>query len=207
MASLIFDFDGTLADSFPLIADALHRYAGSRKPSPEKIQELRGLPVLQAVRRLGVKPWAIPYSVIAVRREMYARMHEVPIFPGMAGAIKALHDAGHQLFILSSNREQNVRLFLAEHQLEPYFRGVYHCSIFRKGAGVKKIIDAKGLAARSTYYVGNEPADIDDVQAVGIPAVAVTWGGADVRALSKALPAKMVDEPRQLQDFLTEAAA
>ncbi len=205
MATILFDFDGTIADSFPLFVDVVRRRLGSRAVSAHAIEDLRRVPLLQAARMLGANLWNSVGLLWSVRRAMYPRMREVPVFPGIPGAIKELHAAGHKLFIISSNREASIRLFLAEHQLEPYFTGVYHCGIFGKGAAIRKLMAREHLSARHGYYIGNEPGDIEDTQSVGVRAIAVTWSGHDRAALSHALPLDMLDKPSQLIHFFAEA--
>jgi phosphoglycolate phosphatase len=131
-------------------------------------------------------------------------MAEVPMFPGIASALRRLHEQGHRLFILTSNKEQNVRLFLAEHALEPYFDGVYHCSIFRKGAGIRKLLRRNDLSAKHCWYIGNEAADIEEAQAVDVKGIAVTWSGQDPVLLSAALPARIISKPGELETLFME---
>ena len=204
MASVIFDFDGTLADSFPLILEAAQERRGGRQLSDQRVAELRQLPLPQALRALGLQAWRIPFVLLSVRRAMYARRREVPLFPGVPAAIRSLHAAGHHLFILSSNRPMTIQAFLHAHQLDEYFEGIYHCGIFRKGAGIRKLLRVNHLSAKHCWYVANEAADIEDVQAVGVNGVAVTWSGQDETVLSKALPARLVATPGQLEQALAE---
>jgi len=207
MATVVFDFDGTLADSFPLILEAVHERRGGRRLSAQGIADLRRVPLFQALRTLGLQAWRIPLVLLSVRRAMYTHMHEVPICTGMPAAIKALQAAGHHLFILSSNRPANIQAFLHYHRLEDYFEGIYHCGVFRKGAGIKKLLRVKHLSAKHCWYVANEAADIEDVQAAGVNGVAVTWSGQDDTLLAQALPARIITSPQQLEQVLAEETA
>src|SRR4051812_30382316 len=129
MGNLIFDFDGTLADTFPLVVDITYDITHAPRLRPEKIERLRAVPLLEAVRGLGGKPWDIPFLILLTRRAMRSRMNEVHAFRAIPAAIKGLHAAGHRLFVLSSNREGNVWAFLAQHGLDDYFDDVQHCSV------------------------------------------------------------------------------
>lgn len=204
MSTVIFDFDGTLADTFPLVVDITYKITHAKRLRPEKIEALRAVPLLQAARSLGGKPWDIPFLILFTRRAMYPRMGEVHAFAGTVAAVKRLRNNGHRLLVLSSNRERNVRAFLRYHGIEDCFSGIYQCSVFRKSAGIRSVIERKRLAARDTYYIGNEAADIDAAQGAGIKAIAAAWSGQDVEALSRSQPQAVAYEPREIIALVTE---
>lgn len=203
MSNLIFDFDGTLADTFPLVVDITYDITHARRLHPSRIEELRRVPLLRAVRSLGGKVWDIPFLLVLTRRAMRARINEVHTFPGMVKAVQQLHAAGHRLYVLTSNREDNVRGFLAHHHLSEYFEDVRHCNVFRKSAGLENLRRAHNLAGGQTFYIGNEAADIDGVRGSDIRAIAVTWSGQDHDLLDAAQPYKIVHTPAELVELMT----
>lgn len=204
MSNLIFDFDGTLADTFPLIVEITYDITHARRLPPAKIETLRQVPLVQAVRQLGGKPWDLPFLILLTRRAMFVRMDEVPAFHGVLKAVKALHDQGHHLFVLTSNRTRNVQAFLEKRGLEAYFEGVYHCTMFTKGRAINRILKSNRLAAEHTFYIGNEAADIDAARGTGVRAIGVTWSGQDEATLSQALPFALVGTPDELVSVIVE---
>lgn len=204
MSNLIFDFDGTLADTFPLVVEITYDITHARRLPPAKIEALRQVPLVQAARQLGGKPWDLPFLILLTRRAMYARINEVPAFPGIVKTVKELHKAGHRLFVLTSNRTRNVEAFLQKRGLEDCFDGIYRSNMFRKGSGIKRVLKAKHLAAEHTYYIGNEAADIDAARGEQVRAVAVAWSGQDEATLSKALPFAIVHQPQELVSMVND---
>jgi phosphoglycolate phosphatase len=198
MSNLIFDFDGTLADTFPLVVEITYDITRARRLPPAKIETLRSVPLVQAVRQLGGRPWDVPFLILLTRRAMFARIDEVPAFRGIVKAVKELQAEGHRLFVLTSNRTRNVEAFLQKHGLEDYFDGIYRSNMFRKGNGIKRMLKAKRLAPEHTYYIGNEAADIDAARGEHVRAVAVTWSGQDESVLSDALPYAIAERPEAL---------
>jgi phosphoglycolate phosphatase len=205
MATFIFDFDGTLADTWPLVVDISYQLSGSATRLPEtRIQELRQTPLLQAVRMLGISRWRLPRMILYTRPYMFPRMHEVEPFPGVIEMVKQLHDAGHTLYILTSNRAQNVHEFLRLHDLTEYFAdvsGVYVGNVFYKIYGIHKLLHRYRLPKEQCYYVGNEPLDIIAAERSGINTIAISWGNAGKTALRATKPDYLIDDPKDLLEI------
>jgi len=205
MAAFIFDFDGTLADTWPLVVDISYQLSGGAERLPQtRINELRQQPLLDAVRMLGISRWRLPRMILFTRPYMLPRMHEVEPFPGIVDAVKRLHAAGHKLYILTSNRAQNVHAFLELQGLTPYFddiSGVYVGNVFYKIYGIHKLVRRHHLVKDDCYYVGNEPLDIVAAERSGIHAVAISWGNAGKAALQAAHPDFLIDKPKKLLEI------
>ncbi|HLZ15203.1 MAG TPA: HAD hydrolase-like protein [Candidatus Saccharimonadales bacterium] len=202
MAAVIFDFDGTLADTFPLVVDISYELSGARRLPAKQIDALRALPLLEAVRLgLGVSRWALPRLTLLTRPRMYSRMHEVALFAGIPEMLKALRADGHTLYIVTSNRKRNVRAFLEAYQLDKYFDGigtVLFGSVFYKVRGLRLLVRRKKLVPADCVYVGNEALDVHAAQRVGMRTVAVTWSGHSRSALEVTRPDAVVDQPAEL---------
>ncbi|HEY8999356.1 MAG TPA: HAD hydrolase-like protein [Candidatus Saccharimonadales bacterium] len=201
MSTFIFDFDGTLADTFPVVVDVVYEISGVPRKSEKEITELRGLPLLSAVRALGTRVWQLPLLILRARRLMLPRMRGVEAFPGVADALKELHDSGHKLFILTSNRGQNADVFLRAHHLRHYFDdivSVYYGNVFYKVYGLRKLLTRNHLDAKDCYYVGNEALDLRAAAHVGVRGVATTWAGHNRERLAEASPFTIIDQPKEL---------
>jgi phosphoglycolate phosphatase len=201
MATFIFDFDGTLADTFPLVVDISYELSSAKRLPKSEIEKLRRLPLLEAVRALGVSTWKLPKLILQTRRRMYPRIHEAPAFPGMAETLRKLHADGHTLLVLTSNHRRNALTFLRTHELNNYFSdivGVFYGNVFFKVYGLRKLLHRNHLQVEECFYVGNEALDMEAAELVGIRAVATTWAGHNRTELSAAKPFKILDEPKEL---------
>lgn len=207
MAAFIFDFDGTLADTWPLVVDISYQLSGSQTRLPQtRINDLRQEPLLRAVRMLGISRWHLPRMILLTRPYMFARMHEVEPFPGIIETVKMLHDAGHALYILTSNRAQNVHEFLRIQDIGAYFSdvsGVYAGTVFYKIFGIHKLLHRHKISKDQCYYVGNEPLDIIAAGRAGIHSIAISWGNAGRPALQAANPEFLIDNPKDLLEIAT----
>src|SRR5689334_11851658 len=109
---IIFDLDGTLADSFPWflsVVNGVAREYGFRPIAENNIEPLRRMGTREILRRLDVPLWKLP----AIGRRMRALKHEqvdrIPLFPGVPVMLQALSDAELTLVLVSSDNEDNAR--------------------------------------------------------------------------------------------------
>lgn len=183
--AIIFDFDGTIADSFQYVYDFLCREAGVAASQAEAAAaQYRGLSMKAMALKLGIPLWRLPFLYFKGRRVMRAHLMNVQPFGGMPEIIKALRANGDQLFIVSANSARNVRVFLRQNELEDCFKGI------RGGAGVmgkisiiRQVLLRYRLPKAECWYVGDEAGDMVAAKVVGIRAVAVTWGFASADTL------------------------
>jgi len=201
--TLIFDFDGTLADSFELVIDIAHELTGVPKQTEEEIARLRRLPVIKAARQLGIPVRKLPVMLVKGRQMMHERINEVHPFPGVADALRELKNAGFHMLVTSSNSEQNVRIFLRATGLEQYFDGVYGgASIISKVGAIKQVLKRNRLVAANCYYIGDEVRDVVAASKAGVVPIAVTWGYQDAQALKEHRPYALVNKPAELVALL-----
>lgn len=205
MAAIIFDLDGTIADSFEFITDFLAKEKNNLNLDPIQKEQLRGMSMLAIARKLDHKWWKIPTLFIRGRRNMTRAMNKMQPFPGMPELIRKLHAEGHELFIVSSNSVNNIHKFLHHHNLHTYFLEVYGgISIFGKAPALRKLFKEQSIETKDAVYIGDELRDIQASQAVNLRVVAVTWGFAEKNDLINLNPTALVDSPAELMTFLEE---
>lgn len=199
MKTLIFDFDGTIADSFELVLDIAYELTGVPRLSEQEVARLRRLPLLKAAREMKIPLSRAPNLLLKGAQMMQERIHEVHPFSGVPEVLRALHDAGYHMLVISSNSEQNVRTFLRANNLESYFDGVYgNASILSKAGALRKVIRRNRLDQKNTYYIGDEVRDIVAATKAGIEPVAVGWGYQAPEALAEHHPYVLISEPAEL---------
>lgn len=187
----LFDFDGTLADSFPCfltaLDDAAVRY-GFQAVDAADLARLRGHGAWQVMEHLDIAMWQVPMITQFMRQRMAARLDTVVLFPGIHEALEDLAARGVRIGIVSSNAESSVR-----HVLGPRLASVvddYRCSvsIFGKRPRMRQALGAMGVPAHDAIAIGDELRDLKAARAEGIPFGAVTWGFTSVPALLAAAP-------------------
>jgi phosphoglycolate phosphatase len=115
MATIVFDFDGTLANSLPTVIEIYKELLpGKHNITSRDIQKLRGMSVQKVTAELGISFWKVPFLLRRGRRMMHARIHEIDMFNGIPEVVHELKQRGYTLYVLSSNSTENVELFLQE---------------------------------------------------------------------------------------------
>src|SRR5262245_12535521 len=112
---VIFDFDGTLADTFPwfmrIINDVADRY-DFKRIEPHDVELLRGMSAAEIMAHLGVPRWKLPLIAGHMRKRKAREIGETRLFAGVDRMFARLCDARVKIAVVSSNSEANVRAIL-----------------------------------------------------------------------------------------------
>ena len=207
MNAIIFDFDGTIADSFDQVLQFLCTQAG-REPTSfteVEIEKLRGLSMRELAVEVGVPTWKLPLVYWRGKKFFAKNVHTMQAFAGMSDALAQLHREKYKLYIISSNNRRNINRFITQHGLSNYFVKVYgNAGWFGKSSILKKTVRRHRLNAASTIYVGDEVRDIVAAKMAGMPSVAVAWGFGSEEQLLKYGPTVLVRTPEELKKTLVE---
>lgn len=176
---IIFDFDGTLADTFVWFAQAINKIAEKyhfNKVDPSEHDTIRGLDARGVLKYLGVPLWKIPLIAGHMRSLMSRDIHRIRLFEGIEGLLRRLSSMGATLAVVSSNSRENIRHVLGAELaalIAHYECGV---SVFGKEAKLKKVLRQSGIPRRETIYIGDEIRDRQAAADVGIAFGGASWG-------------------------------
>lgn len=191
---VIFDFDGTLADSFPWFADIFNQVAERyrfRRIAPDDVDLLRGFDAQKLRRHLGVSWWKIPLIARHVRSLMASDIQRIALFDGVEPLLRSLAADGVTLAVVSSNSTSNVLKVLGPRNaaLISYFEcGV---SLFGKKAKFRQIVKKSGIPPSEALCVGDEIRDIQAAKRANLASGAVTWGFARPESLRAQSPTEV----------------
>ena len=199
---LIFDFDGTLVDSFYCVIDVFNVLAvdfNFRKIAENEMDDLRDLTANELIKSLNIPIYKIPAVLYKAKRYMRNEMHHLKPFLGIPQALHELYDSGFSLGIVTSNSEQNVTSWLNDHEISKYFKFIHSApNYFGKGKTLKKTMKMYKLNEQNTCYIGDEVRDIDAAKQCGIPSVAVIWGFNSEKIICKHNPHYLVRNPEDI---------
>ncbi|WP_066379969.1 MULTISPECIES: HAD-IA family hydrolase [unclassified Anabaena] len=199
---IIFDFDGTIADTVDALVSIANRLAvdfGYVQITPEELKLLRNLSSREIIKYSGISVFKIPFLVKKVKTELKNKIQELKPIPGMKEALEELQIHGYKLGIITSNSQDNVTAFLKSHQLDSYFEFIYSgVTIFGKTTIINNVLKQKQIKTQFVIYVGDETRDIEASKKAKIKVIAVTWGFNSPEILAKQNPDFLIHQPSEL---------
>ncbi len=201
---LIFDFDGTLVNSFELGIEAFKHFVYNKRHGTinfEDIDRFRDLTAREVINHLQIPFYKVPLLMFKVRLFFRDRIVSCTPYPGLKDILPKFIKKGYPMGILTSNSAENVSLYLKHHDLE-YFDFVHsENSLFGKARLLKKLLKKYGFSSDEAYYIGDETRDIEAARESNVKVVSVTWGFNSKKLLSTYGPDFLIDEPVGLLDI------
>ncbi|MDP3458735.1 MAG: HAD hydrolase-like protein [Hyphomonas sp.] len=201
---LIFDFDGTLANSaswFRSILPDLARRFGFRCPDEEELEVLRHKPPREVMRLLNIPGWKLVFIAVHVRRRA-ARAEAFPLFDGVPEVLRLIASQGLKIAVVSSNAEVNVRRALGPELSALVASWSCGAGMFGKAKHFRDVLRELKVAPGRALSVGDEIRDIEAAREVGLKTAAVAWGFGMKPALEAAGPELMFETVEDFRVFL-----
>ncbi len=208
MTVLIFDFDGTIADTLETIVTITNRLAshyGYPQTTPERLKYLRALSTAELLEQSHVPLFQVPFLMRRVRRELYQDVDSIQTFHRLSDVLMALAADGHSIMIASSNAPSTIRPFLERHGLNQVFSQIYgNIGLLGKARSLRRIMRRHRLLPEEILYIGDETRDIEAAHCQGVAVAAVSWGFSDRTALEAQGPTFLIDTPEDLYQAVGE---
>lgn len=199
---IIFDFDGTLVDSFDYVIEHLNHLADEynfHKIAPVEAQALRHLNSNELISLFRIPFYKMPRVIYKARKSLHNNITRLNPFTNIPHVLYELTKQGFHLGIVSSNSAENIHSWLKHHQMNHYFHFIHAgSSFFGKKRTLKKVLKQNNI--ERAFYIGDETRDIDAAHHSNIYSMAVTWGFNSENILSQYNPHCIAHTP---QDILT----
>src|SRR3989339_2070351 len=196
----LFDFDGVLADSLDLYADAvtrgLERIGTPVVKCKEEYLALFDGNFYESMAARGVDLVAFAQAT----KETFPAIDydAMKPFSGLIPVLAALQK-DHLLAVVSSNGSRTIRRMLVRFGFDPYFREIFGFDfLFSKKEKIDYAIKKYGIPREMAFYIGDTGGDILEARAAGVRSVAVTWGWHDRERLLALRPDFLIDTPEGL---------
>jgi len=203
---IIFDFDGTIADTVDAlvsIANGLAQKFGYIPITQEELALLRNLNSREIIKYSGISILKIPFLVKKVKSELKSKIKELKPISGIKETLLVLNNNGYKLGIITSNSQENVTDFLRVNDLDNLFDFVYSgVTIFGKTTIINNVLKQKQIKPQEVIYVGDETRDIEASKKANIKVIAVTWGFNSQEVLAKQNPDFLIQEPYELLEVI-----
>jgi len=200
-ATLIFDFDGTLADSLHSAIKVINRLSKEydfHSIDPLELTALREKSALEIVRHLKIPILKVPLIAQKARQMMRAEQQKIRPIKGIPIVLHTLKSRGRHLALLSSNSEENLHIFNQRHKLELFDFISGTSPLWGKAQHLKRLLKEHRLPKEQVIMVGDELRDIEAARQCGVKVAAVSWGYNSHQSLKEAKPDWLLEHPREL---------
>ncbi|MBL4623372.1 MAG: HAD-IA family hydrolase [Immundisolibacteraceae bacterium] len=189
---IVFDWDGTLADSIATIVSCMQSAAVAIElavPGDDAVRDIIGLGLAEAAQQLfpnvSIKQ---QQDLVEGYRQHYLRPEnrQVMLFDGVRELLVELKNSGYLLSIATGKSRRGLDRALAETGLADFFVGtrtVDECFSKPHPQMLEELADIKGMAASRLLMVGDGLMDIEMASNAGVLPVAVSSGAGDEREL------------------------
>ncbi len=208
--TIIFDFDGTLADTLSvgvsIYNKIAHQYGCTEVPL-EKVDELRARRPQEFLRDYGVTFLKLPRILLRMRSELIARMDSIEAIPGIITELMKIKTEGYSLGILTSNSQDNARSFLERYFIASIFDFIFSDKhVFGKHKAIKRLLKKNSLEQNDVLYVADETRDIEAARKAGIKIISVSWGFNTKTVLETLKPDALIQTPKELLSAIQKLA-
>lgn len=208
MKLIIFDFDGTLADTRGLIVKTMQQTLealGLESRTDDQCASMIGLPLKQAFTDLIPISDEMGEQCAATYRRLFNEnnaVYTVPVFPRVLETLHQLHEKGYTLTIASSRSHRSLMEFVEDMHLDeviPYILGADDVTEAKPNPEpVLKTLEAFHCTPDEAMVVGDTWYDIEMGKRAGVKTCGVTYGNGTREELIQAGADYLVDDFREL---------
>ncbi|MBN2531276.1 MAG: HAD-IA family hydrolase [Spirochaetales bacterium] len=203
--TILFDFDGTIADTMKKAIEIYNQLALKNNfnlVDDYNLPELRNNKPLVILKKLRIPLRRLPSVANKIRKKLKSSSGEIPAFKGISKVLIKIKQMNYKIGIISTNNIKNIELFLKYNNLH-YFDFIFSCrEMFGKHRIIKKAIKKNNLSVDEIIYIGDEIRDIDACRKVGIKIISVCWGYNDKDSLVKENSGLIAEQPVDLLEYL-----
>lgn len=209
---VLFDLDGTIADTNNLILhslmDTLGEFTG-RSWSADELLPYWGIRLLDQLQCCA--PEIILDDAVAFYRRCYLALQPelLQAFPGVIELLDALSQRDIQLGVVTSKKRQMALYTLEMLQMQNYFTiCIADEDTVQHKPHPEPLIFAcnkLGVATTETLYVGDNPDDVRAAHAANMPAAVVSWSLRPMEEFLAVAPEIIIDHPSELLAILRPA--
>lgn len=211
---IVWDWDGTLADSTGMITRAIVKaaeQAGLPALTPEAASSIIGLGLRESIETLypGISDEQARVLATQYNVNYFAGESEIPLFNGAADTIKTLSRRGFKLAVATGKSRRGLNLALEHTQLRNYFhatRTVDECFSKPHPQMLDELMDDLVVMPERTLMIGDTSYDLQMARNAGVHAVGVSYGAQSADAWQELNPVQQFDSFGALSTWLLEHA-
>lgn len=193
MKAIIFDFDGTVANTRAILLrlnKEIAAEAGREPFTEQEIAAVREMTYVQGMKYFKLPVRSIPKVGRMIMKSIKNHIDSLKPNKGIKTVLNELSKLdGLMIGLVSTNTRSNIYKFLDNHDLKDKFNFIATgVSVFGKQKKLKQVLKKYKLDAADCIYVGDEIRDIEATRKVPIRIIVVPWGFNTEKALKKNKP-------------------
>lgn len=206
--AVLFDLDGTIADTFPTVLRIFNRLMVERTGRIWRLEELIpyfGPPETLMFSRMFPEDEgrAVSEAFFEMSR---ADGDDIRPFDGIRELLEELRESGIRLGVYSGASTEAARIRTSHAGLLDYFEEIIGGDMVDNHKphpdGVSLLIERFGVDPGRAVYVGDMVSDISAGRDAGARTIAVTWGAGTVEELTDAGPNHLAKDPAALANII-----
>lgn len=198
---ILFDFDGTIADSEQVVYENLKHLCNKYGFHKLSYQEFKPYAPLSLRKKIIVLLFL--RKIELEFKQLYGdRVASIKAFDSMPEVLACLQAVGYRLAILSSNTVPNIEKFLSFYQIDLGIPILSSKGLYGKHTAIRRFLKKHSCSAKSLLYVGDELRDIRACKRAGVDIAFVTWGLDGKKDTKKFKPTYWISSPKELLSIL-----
>ena len=207
---IVWDWDGTLANSTGMIVDAIvlaAKQVGLPALDPVAASNIIGLGLKESIKALfgDLPPDLAQKLAQQYSANYYAGEAAIPLFAEAKSTIIELNRRGYKLAVATGKGRRGLNLALQHSGLTPYFHAtktVDECHSKPHPQMLDELMDECVITPVRTLMIGDTSYDLQMAQNAGVQAVAVTFGAQSREQLLAYNPIQMFNQFSDLSAWL-----
>lgn len=199
--TVIFDFDGTLADSYQwflsIFDEIAQRYSLPRLDQSE-LRQLRKVDIRQISRQFNIPLWKIVQIGSHLQKRMASQIDKVLLVEGMQTVLDQLAATGVRMAVVTSNAEENVKQVLGPRNVSHFEAFEAGVTLYGKKAKFDKVLKKMEADPRHVLSIGDEFRDMKSSHQAGIAFGAVGWGATELEIFRAHQPDELFSQPEEI---------
>jgi phosphoglycolate phosphatase len=205
--NVIFDFDGTLADSgnltIRIINELAVQYHFSKIPE-DQIRALNNIPMKMRFKQLGIPFYKFPGISKDYLKKYRHEMNSLKTYNGIEDMLLNLKKKNIAISIISSNSTEIINTFLIKNKLDFFDNVLSSNNLFGKHKFIKKYIKQSDLNEDEAIYVADELRDIEACRKVPIKIISVLWGFDSHDLIKSGNPDFIAENPEDIEKIISQ---
>ncbi len=204
---IIFDFDGTIADTVPviftLIEDLAKEIGYNKKITEGDLEWVREHHIQEIPGKFNIPLIKIPLLLLKGRSLLKKQMYFVPPCQGIIDTLRALKRKGYSLAVLSSSSRDIIQEFILQNNITDLFDFVHsELNLFGKDKALLSLMRQYKIPVSEAVYVGDEMRDLEACEKIKLDCISVGWGLNSIHALKQYGAKWTVEKPQEIETLL-----